>query len=323
MNWSNRKVKVFERRSFFQGIGRKYAYLTLPGSECLDIITGIQEKVINTQTKILAVERDAQEFSSICDWFAHNWPKDKSQLVNAELSTVIDLDPLDLVFLDYLGNITQSDAYWIKYYLAPALMHNAHLGITVSTAFRNNKLYPAVKNYVQKHHPTYLQKKIRYIRDHGRYPKKLLEFFAVYYTLIHCYLFPDHSCTVSIEYYGEPHSSNLMVLFKLLNMQIGHRDLDEDESAIHDAIDEIVQPSIRGLCMSKTLVPVSPKENPMKAVSSKKVIDALLSAKTTGQKAAATRALNVYADQRAKAGFNPVMVKAGIKASISRLQNLA
>ena len=60
-----------------------------------------------------------------------------------------------------------------------------------------------------------------------------------------------------------------------------------------------------------------------KEVNSYDVVEAILVAEATkspGLRAKATRYLNRYVDQRVADGFNPVMVEAGIKARVTRLQ---
>ena len=63
----------------------------------------------------------------------------------------------------------------------------------------------------------------------------------------------------------------------------------------------------------------------MKSVKSEteasKIINAMLDARTAGQKAAATRQMNQHAAMRAEQGVNPKMVAAGIKAHVARIRN--
>lgn len=322
VNWGTRQVKVFERNSFFQGLGLKYHYITLPGNKCLDIEAGIELNVLQDGvTKITAVERKAEEFTSMCRWFANNW-KGQKTLVNSELSEVNNLEPSDLIFLDYLGNLTHSDALWIKNCLSASLLPNAHLGMTIAKTYRRNKFFPAIRELLHQQFRSYYLKTYRMIRDTNQYPQDLLGMLTVYYILITCYLFPDHGYGITMEYYGELSSPNVMVLFKLHEIKAGATLTSDEELKIHKAIDKIVHSRAKGIYMSTTNVQMSTttpslKESSMKNAST--VIRSLMSAKTSGQKAAATRALNAYAEDQPDK--NPNMVKAGIKARITRLNN--
>ena len=57
-------------------------------------------------------------------------------------------------------------------------------------------------------------------------------------------------------------------------------------------------------------------------MSCSEVIDAIVKAKTSGTKAAATRKLNKFVKERAKeTGKDPKWIHAGIKSRVSRIQN--
>lgn len=56
-------------------------------------------------------------------------------------------------------------------------------------------------------------------------------------------------------------------------------------------------------------------------ITGSQVVDAIMAAKTSGTKAAATRLKQRYLRQQEEAGKDPKWVEAGIKARITRLEN--
>lgn len=323
MNWATRKVKVYQRQAFFDGVGPRYSYLTLPGADCMDIQTGRDAGVLTNDTHVLAVEREQESFDKMCDWFVSNWPRAHRRVEHCELSEIKVEPQVDLCFLDYLGNLTIKDAYWIKHNLVPNLLPNANIGITTSLPLRGNRFIPACESVLKEHHAPYFKDTMRLIRDKS-YPPLLIQRLSVYAILISVYFMRNYTHTLRIDYYREQNSPYLMFLFRIANINYSEKQLDSASEAVYDSIDGIVKESQfpSGIIIRTTIVPPFFDPQPVKDVSSRELMENIICATTTGQKAAATRRLNKYIQERAsETGKDPKWIKAGILANVTRVRN--
>lgn len=328
-NPEERQVKVFQRNRFLKGVGRRHHYLTLPGEDCADIELALQLNILNKRrSSIVAVEREADEYGYIMQWFARNWPQAKPGPRHAGLCNVRDLDKLDLVFLDYMGNVTQQDAAWMRTCLAQALIPGANVGITACQAYRNNRFIPAVGEQLRWHHLDYFRSVQRSIRDQCGLPKGFLHFAAIYYILARCYFFPNHDFHFQPCYYKEPSRNGMMMmLFNLENFQeIDDSGLIPEQVAVEKTIHRIVAASSDGIEFLITkpmeIHPVSHK----KVASAKpdlvhrdQVAQALLDATTAEEKKAAEALKRKHIRQQIDAGKRADYAERWIKARMTVL----
>ena len=328
--WVKRVAKKAARELFLHGLSDKTSYLTLPGEDCADVALAKSEEVIGINTRVTGVEMDKSTFNKICLWFEENWKSRlKPRLLHSKLCKVDYIDPVDLVFLDYLGNLTRAEAFWIRNVLNPATMKDAHIGMTIAKCVRGNRFVPDCIEMLKEHLPDYWKETSRDIRDSTRdMPTDLLPICTVYTILIRCYLFPHHDFDLQINYYGEKGSPYIMVLFRLNGVKPVKNGLLPVEQEAQSLLTSLVEqglpeePEEEDSIMSKTLK--KKRSSNGNGTTSQEVIDLMLEGiqnDSAGKKAAATRKMKQYVAQRKKLGFDPVMVEAGIKSRVSRVLN--
>jgi hypothetical protein len=265
MIWTGdeRRIKVFERKQFFKGLGRRNSYLTLPGRDCMDVQLGIDLSVLGEDTRITAVERSKTVFAYISKWFLQNWPGATPGPILTSLCDLTDLVPLDLVFLDYLGNPTHDDAYWIRNHLRPQLLPGARVGITACKCYRNNHLLAEIRSLLVNRHQDYFWRVQHTLRKAGL-PKSYYDFSAMYYILVRCYLLYNYAYEFEPCYYRENKHSATMMLFNVSNIQKGGIAHSPEEDAIFSEINRIVDRKHKGsLLHTVTDVRLTP-DNPVR-----------------------------------------------------------
>lgn len=147
-----RPVKVFARKQFFDSKRRAASsYLTLPGRDCVDILAGLKEGYISDNTIIQAVEKNEVDWMMICDVLAKHHISSQTHLWHGHLYNYTPIQPLDLVFLDYNGCITASDAYWQRNVLSQSILPGAKIGITLNPNKRNNHFIKALSRMCRNH----------------------------------------------------------------------------------------------------------------------------------------------------------------------------
>jgi hypothetical protein len=322
--WSEqeRPAKEQQRDQFFAGVQQSRCYLTLPGIDCGDLRTGCKLGALNPNTtKVVAVERELGIYQAIHRWIDKNWSA-SSQIHHKEMADLQEFWPVDLAFLDYLGNLTCKDCTWIKQTLCNKLLPGTTLGITVCNAYRGSVLVPAVRELLVNNHSRYFFQASKELRDNGEFPDTLVEFLNIYHVLLKCCLFPGYFFNLEINHYGEEESACIMCLLKMTNLRKEAYKQTTEESKINEALTSLVQQGIRRERASPVAAYERIEEMARSRISGNEVIEAMQNANSSGTKAAATRLLKAYCQQRVKEdGCDPVMVEAGIKARLTRIEN--
>lgn len=329
-----RFMKVYARELFLvDAPSRCKHYLTLAGEDCQDVKEAYESNRINSETLITSAEKNGENHEKMLAWFAKNKSmfKNKPRLHKGEMCEVSDLEPVDLVFLDYVGNLTAPDCVWINDHLAPSIVPNGYLGITVAINTRGNRFIPNLTKMLKQKYPELYKKNGLEIRESkGSLPANHMRFVTTYTILLRHYLFANWSYDFNINWYGEKESSYQMFLFRLSNMRREKNNKAPIENKLKIDIDKLVNNHRNtGIFVSAMNVPISfeARSSPMSASSpivGSSVISALMKAKTPGKKAAATRMLNAFCQQRHNEdGVDPKWVHAGIKARITRIKNAA
>ena len=320
-NWLEREAKKIQRDKFFEGLNSCKSYLTLCGRQCVDIQEALRKGILTHQDRITAVERENEDYAEIHKWFRENWPGGVPGPIHSDLhrlSALTTLTSYDLVFLDYLGNLTFEGADWIRNHLAPCLLPGARLGMTISSSQRGSVFYPALEKHLRRWYPDLCSITGRELLR-GNFPQDVLNYAVPYVILISCYLFPKHNFKWDLHYGGERESTHRMLLFRLMDMQPVQKSRLVDLEA--KAETNLVKFINRGY---KKEIKTSDEKEPvekMQTLTGEQVISAIIQAQTPGKKAVATKMLHRYADQREREGKNRVMVIAGIKARIKRIEN--
>ena len=353
MNWNNRSTKKQAREIFLADLGEKSSYLTLPGPQCVDVALAQRWKVLGPEALVQAAEKEKGNFDAMCLWFAEHWKSERRpRLHHCHLCEVEAIEPVDLAFLDYLGNLNSAESRWFRRVLAPALLPNARLGMTVSSNIRANRFVPHCCRMLKHEFKNYYQRTSAEVRDSGVFPNRISWFLTTYTVVFRVYLFPNHNFSMSIHPYAESQSTHVMVLFCLRGMESRPDMLSEEERKIERALVEVIEgvstPYREEEVMTskkseangtshagaKVTCPhcgtkFSPDPGPVKAAVltpsiSQRIIDLLVEGEksgSAGKKAAGRRLLGQYVAQRAEEGSNPVMVEAGIKARVNRILN--
>lgn len=321
MNWSERKIKILARKQFFDGVGRSNSYLSLPGAQCEDVKVGLRRSVLDPRSRLTLVEHDAALFNQLCLNLSKIWRSGiKPVLLNKPLSQVLSFDPIDLAYLDYLGNLTFEDSQWIGKTFTKLLLPNAHIGITVASAYRNNGFIPAVRSLLQQYfRPQYNDSSLAWMDR--KCPKSMVEACATYELLINYCLFADFQYDMKMYWYGEPSSPFMMLLIVLNNVSKKKFELSEVEASMRGALNDLVySKNPNGLSLLGIDVQIREQNEP-KSLACSGVIKELMGAKTTAQRHTAERCRETYIKQQEKLGKRPEHVARAIKAVISRRLN--
>lgn len=312
--WRDREMKRLQRKAFFDGIPVCKNYLTLAGSSCEDIALGKTLCILKPGiTNITAVERETEIYASMRDWLKINWGL--ANAVNCPLHKLKLSVPQDLVFLDFLGNLTAQDSLWFRNDLL--LAEGASVGLTILRQTRGNLFIPACRAIMED--SSYFHETCKEIRDSGDYHSDLIPCMAVYVIMLRCYLLPNASYKIAIDYYGELGSPSIMFLFRIKNICHETVSLTQAEQDIQGEISELVKE--HSARVSEIVFDRCRKDSIMSEVRGMDVIKAMQEANSPGKRAAATRLLRQYVKNREEQGFNPIMVEAGIKARITRIAN--
>ena len=327
--WSQKSAKQHQRAAFFDGVGPRANYLSLTGGDCEDVRVGRELKVLGDATHIIAVEREKTVFKQINQWFISHWPEVSRQLIWDDMASVTNLGKLDLVFLDYVGNITARDADWIRSTLVPSLTPKAHIGITTTLPLRGNQFIPSIEAMIKRRFSDYYFTCFTRLRDKvdtegGGEARDLIPRLTIYSILISCYLFADvPSLQLKIDYHKEKVEKQTdyharVILFQLTKTK-NLTPLTPYDRQVYDAIHAEVN---SGNLMESSFSLPSPKKGRSLMSTGNEVVDAIVNASTAGTKAAATRKLNRFVEERAaETGKDPKWIKAGIKSRVSRVQN--
>jgi hypothetical protein len=308
-NWSpaSRPIKERTRQTLMQDMTPKKSVLLMPGNLARDLEVAIQHKVLNRRSRIVCVEKDNAEISSLSRRIQRIVPKGfrKPELHHQDVFKIKLDHPVDFAWIDLCGNLRKKDIPWLQNELVPNLMPDAELAFTFSIRTRGNNFIQGVTDYLNKHEPDYV------FTESGKLPiyldpsiqSKIITFIAILrLSLYPCGFDTDVFRYRDIEANARSHN---MVLFRLYNFQ------KTKAKPVVARLDDLLlkPPAPRSPVMTTaTLTPTQ-------------VVQAGLEAKTPGTKAKFTRWLNSYLKQEKKKGRNTVQVAAGIKASITRKRN--
>ncbi|CAK9251256.1 unnamed protein product [Sphagnum jensenii] len=199
------------------------------------------------------------------------------------------------------------------------------IALTVSCNPRGSDFIANLQQLVQTLEPTLYRKLRRDIEDIGDIREAyVLNWAATYAFLLSEYLFGRYGLKLTVRSYKEKDSTHRMLNFLVVNINRTNRELEANEESIkiiRDFISKNREPRPRNSIVDSQLKQKGIEMATMSIISGKQVIEAVMNASTAGQKAAATRLQNQYVSQREKDGKSPVMVRAGIKARVARLQN--
>jgi hypothetical protein len=243
--WDSRERKELARARLFEDAGPASCYLTLPGVDCRDVEDGHRLGVLGSKSTVIAVERKPEIFKQIIVWFqTHKKWFAKPILAKCALDQLKIKRSVDLAYLDYLGNLNRPDMAWIRESLVPHLAEGARVGITVSKAYRGNTFVPVCHDLLFKKYSDYCRKLANEIRNVGNhYPVELISPCLVLYSILfQLLLFPvsDYYYQIGMDYYGEPKSPFVMVLFRILNFKHQQRrPLTEEEEDIRGDLEQL------------------------------------------------------------------------------------
>jgi hypothetical protein len=313
MGWSaeGRNRKQEARNNVVSALdGPSKGLLLMPGEDCRELPLLKEAGVLTADTDCTFVEWDSDSAAIIMDRVTKLWGQwgftKKPRLHAGEFATLPRLDSrLDLVHQDLFGNLTFADAICLRDVVRPAMLQDGWFYITFSNATRGNRFMPAAVEIMQQ----YLRNDFSNNRvaltgdtDLGSNERSLV---AAYTLLFERFIFGrECECYFLVDYVDEQ-SPNLMMQMAVTNFT-GKPDL-----FIEDYYTPL--PRERKSHMTATKTP--------KTTNTTCLARQILEAETPAQKAVATRRLRAYIRERESQGANPVMVEAGIKAAMTRLQS--
>lgn len=236
--WANRHRKQMQREMLFDGLAPLRRYLTLPGAECQDVLTGMLAGKLTTETELIGIERDVLTYHAMCGWLAGRW-RGPCRTVHGPLHTVKVYKPVDLAFIDLLGNLGAWESYWIRHDLQ--LIDHGRLGLTVLRQARANVFIPAVEHLLQSRYRQYYTQTQREARNQ-RVPGDLLGVAAIYVILLRCYLLARADYEIRVIPYGEAGAHSLMLFFHVDNIRhVGDNALTETEVKVEADLIRLVE----------------------------------------------------------------------------------
>lgn len=127
----------------------KHASLWLPGESCLCLMKALESGVLSPHNRVIAVERDARFICGMrrslnkIRW--HHAP----YIFQGDLADLKIPWLLDFAFLDFLGGLESSVAYWMTRELVHRMVDGSNISITQSYGWRNNKFMYLMYQSVQ------------------------------------------------------------------------------------------------------------------------------------------------------------------------------
>jgi hypothetical protein len=306
VDWTLRNNKRFQREQLFVGVPPVTNYLTLPGNQALDVIEGASEGILTKGTHICAAERDKEAYKEAKIWFRDNWPGTVSFFCDDLHQLKLDR-PYDLVFLDYLGNISRSGITWMESELQNNLAPLARVALTTLKSFRGNKFFAHLYGKLHQELPALMKKDAITWRDRGSYPISMLGYLSVYSVLLKTFIFTRNVYHISAYFYGE-NTASVMIFFTI-DFKEGVRCLTPEE--IH------AQQIISGVLGCSVSKPFS-GEVPM-ATASEYVDKFLAAPKTYDSMRGLKASLTKFCEKKERETGTPARrFRAAIKAVITR-----
>lgn len=323
-DWTKREVKVFARQQFFSGLDKSDSFLSLTGPQCADLICGMDMGIIHDQTQLTLVEQDAECFKHLCQNLTKVWrSKLKPVVLNMPLCKVQKFEPVDCAYLDYLGNLTYEDSQWIMNPFRDLLLPNAHVGLTISSAYRNNQFIPRLTKFLKEKFPSaYSAHMQAWLRR--KFPNTMVEACATYELLLTYCLFSQYTFDMNMYWYGEKSSPFMMILIVMNNLNKASIKFTQEMTDMEQGMLQIINSRPGGVGLIGVNVGVRDGvEQNAEPILSTEVTFRMQTAQTAGQRAYATRLKNEYIEQQRKNGKRPEHIERAFKAVLSRMQNAA
>lgn len=138
LDWGIRIFKGQARSFSLANLPPRARSLWLPGDACLCVKEALALGVLDTDSRIIAVERDRATFAIMAATMRGLGFNHIPLLECRELSTVVLPFDLDLVNIDLCGSLTLDLAQWIERTLPHHLTMNASIIMTTRFGWRNN-----------------------------------------------------------------------------------------------------------------------------------------------------------------------------------------
>jgi hypothetical protein len=186
--------------------------LLLPGYKCECIKTALEKGVVTTQTVCLFVERELESACGIKQWITEHWDMPFPPLVHYGELHKLSLVPVDLAYIDLLGNLTRVDLKWIQRELVPNLMPGCDLAFTFSVPFRGNKFIKSALEVVKTKHTDLFRTRIESVCVESRVKE-----IAVFYEILFEEILAKHSYNVEFLTYKDTVFTMLVMMIRNIN----------------------------------------------------------------------------------------------------------
>jgi hypothetical protein len=288
-DWSGKRDFKQECREMATNFSRKQTALFLPADKALCVATAFRNKMIDSKSSLLLIERRIEIANKLKHVISHH---KNAELYQCNLSSFIFPEKLDYAWLDLNGTITDDLAFWIQKELSQKVKSGSILCLTHAVGWRGNDwLKNTHDNMSEKHKKSYslFKKQFGLVKIHHDH---LIAFPAF---LFSC-LMRDWQVKV-LEPFEYADTINMVFYrFKI------------------ERINKNVK--LPNLLSKPKFTSISKKDLPM--INSANVVDAIFKAKSPAQKASATKKLNAYVALRVSEGKVENQIRAGIAASVTK-----
>ena len=216
-----RENKALARNTAIGAWQNKKSVLFLPGRDQVDVKQCLANGSVNRNTVVHLVEREKDVYARIEEWGrTYPWPE-RLRVFNSPLHMTAP-SPLDGAFFDLYGNLSVSEALWLRNHCL--LTAGADVAFTFSFATRHNSFIPHCEYALVESFAALLAQKTRRLVG---FPQDMKRFIGTYLVLLEDVIYPEFDFATEVYYYKEANTVNTMVLFVLPNMQPNHKSPDE------------------------------------------------------------------------------------------------
>lgn len=286
--------------------------LWLTGYELRDIRYCLKEGGLQPNTRMIIVERDKDTHQKIEE--AMKRLPFNSQVIHGQLHQQTNLPSMDYCNLDFCGTLDLDTAVWMQRWLK--LNSGAAVSITLSYTERGSSyLWKVAKRLLQEKHQSLYRDVHCKVRDQN---------IAIQICLL-CAIFRFYTFKLGtvFKYRDRQHSMmNYLLMDMRKSAEPQYPDLISEISghSLFKGTDMVTQTAVQKELSRRARKAVRTRKarEQQEVIESGRVIDALVTAETAGEKAAATRLLNRYVDQQVELGYEETRIRAAIKAHVTR-----
>jgi hypothetical protein len=210
-DWTKRPLKGEARAFALASPGPWAGYLSLPGARCCDLEMGLATGKFGPDSRVMIAECGAAEAQSIRAWLGMHWPFRPPLVHFGGLHKMAVPYPVDMAFLDYLGNPRLQDWDWMDRVLRPRLLPSASVALTAALATRGNAFQTGIERQFRRDLPgewAYAQECVEPLN----FPPLLARRTASLLMMTQAQLVPQRTVSTGITFYREEGGITMLLL---------------------------------------------------------------------------------------------------------------